>query len=378
MRSLPIFLYFVSGIVYASEWQQQELSVVAGLAQNSTQLYDSSVQSTSSAINLATTQLMEGVGVQGEFGLSHNIFDVDDYDTNPKYTGFNAAIQSRLFLSDISNLDVSFGKIKSSKVLHIKDARFQTSASPLIKIDSANGGLSWQLGSVEKLRSLKLSVYYSNEAQYEFINESLFREDQKVGLSGKFTNRVSEDTSFVASLNHTENQIAFANTQAKPDITGALVGFYTNYFGNSSLEVLIGVSNRKALGDDQGSKVFSWQVSNEIQLNDNSEFVLATKRELTGSPDPEFSDAELSDFTALLDWQIDQSWYLQTQVSASNLEFSDLNTAKSLEFKTSVNWCFNDYLSLSGYLNYQDYQGDKAQYNHSGNNVGVSLSWEVL
>lgn len=378
MRSFLLVLYLISSFTYATDWQQQEFSVEASLAQNSTDFYQSSIKSTVLGSHLDTVQLFEGMGLRANIDLKHQIFNTDFDSDRESFTSFGGSLESRLFLSDISNVDFSLAKSKTADVLGIKDARFQNSSSPLMEIEKSNAALSWQLGSVEKLRSLRIGVSYSDEAQYELNSTSLFRNDKRASISGKFTNRVSEDTSFVASVNHTDNEIVFAASQSTPQITGALLGFYTNYFGNSALEVLIGVSNRKAFDNDDGADVLSWQINNQIDLTDNSNFELSTKRELTGSPDPEFTDATLSDFSALMTWQLSENWRWNSQLTASKLEFSNGTSAQSLDLLNSVNWRFNDYLSVSGFVLIQDYEGDKQAFNHSGNNVGLSVFWELL
>lgn len=378
MRSLVILLMLISGSSQASDWKEQDLSVVASVTQNSTDFYFDRIAATNLAAQISSTQLYEGVGISGDFRLSQSLLsgiNTGNKDSLSK-TNYGLNLGTRLFLSPVSNVDAAFSVAQTTKVLNLKDARFQSSESPLITSDKSVASLAWQVGSVAELRSLSLQFRHLTEFQDLAIGNTLFRNDTKSDVGLTFTNRISEDTNLVVNLNHSINSIEFNTVENKPKITDALFGFLTDYFGNSSLEVLIGLSNRNSVQGEASADVLSWQLNNFVALSETSRLTLSTKRQLTSSPDPTYLDAQLSDLSINFEWQFLENWHLESTFQIAQLSFVDDTVADSNEFTNTVHWQINDYLTMSGSASYQDYDGDRDEFVHSGVNAQLSISWE--
>lgn len=376
MRSLVVFsLFLFSGMSLANDWQQQDFSVEASLAQNSTKFYQSRINQTALRSRIHTVQLYDGFGISGSLAASLERFAGLEGEQQSEFS-YDAGLGSRLFLSPISSVDVAASFSDRYQILSVDEARYQSSDSPLVNSEQRTVVASWQLGSATQLRSLNLTFRHRNDEKTSAVSSRLFKSEQSNDLGARFTNRISEDTNLVINVGHSQYDLGFQSGTKKPDITDALVGFATDYFGNSSLEVLVGISKRSETERQASSDVFSWQLINVLSLSESSSLQISTKRQLTSSPNPVFLDAQLSDLEVDFDWRFLEDWSVTAQMQVANLEFGDGSTADMLALRTNLGWRLNEYLTLSSYVKYEDFDGEQTRFIHAGTNAGMSISWE--
>lgn len=378
MRSLVVLSVFLfSGLSLANDWQQQDFSVEASLTQNSTKYYQTRVNQSALHGRAQTLQLFDGFALKGKLGLTYDNFSGLDGDQEQQSEfSYNGSLASRLFLSPVSNVDISASYSNRYQILSVDEARYQSSDSPVVNSQQRVIVTSWQLGSVAQLRSLNLSVRHREDEKTSAVSNRLFKSEQSNDFSARFTNRVSEDTNLVINLGHSQYDLGFQSGTKQPDITDALVGFITDYFGNSSLEILVGISKRSETDRQASSDVFSWQLINVLSLSESSALTLSTKRQLTSSPNPVFLDAQLSDLEIDFGWRFLDNWSFKALAQVTNLEFGDGSNADMSAVKTELGWRINEYLRVGSFIKYEDFDGEQTRFIHSGLNAGINLSWE--
>ncbi|GAA0302628.1 hypothetical protein GCM10009128_22420 [Psychrosphaera haliotis] len=388
MRTLSIisFIYIVGSFNgYAStKWSQQEFAVIASLAQNSTEIYQDSISETNLATNIAITKLFEGVGLKGNVVISSADFSESSESINvSSKVDYNVALESRLFISSLVDIDLSLSKSDTLGATSLEKARFQNQFSNVVQSLRDQQSVIVSIGSAAKNRSLVLSAQRRARTEYLYDVDQLFKDETIVSGYLIYSDRFSEDSHFLFRVGQyvTESEFNQQSQQAIDtvlDVTNTYVGMKTSYLGNSQLSILIGNSHQFAESNSQESDLFSWSITNKLNITENVQFDLGTSRKISGSPDPEFQSVELTGYEMTFAWKVSQNVRLVTDANYQDYQFEAGTTASSLDVKQSLFWQLSDHLSVNSSVSYQDFDGSRSALVHDGLNWSVGINWELF
>ncbi|MUH72995.1 hypothetical protein [Psychrosphaera haliotis] len=388
MRTLSIisFIYIVGSFNgYAStKWSQQEFAVIASLAQNSTEIYQDSISETNLATNIAITKLFEGVGLKGNVVISSTDFSESSESINvSSKVDYDIALESRLFISSLVDIDLSLSKSDTLGATSLEKARFQNQFSNVVQSLRDQQSVIVSIGSAAKNRSLVLSAQRKAKTEYLYDIDQLFKDETIVSGYLLYSDRFSEDSHFLFRVGHYVNESEF-NQQSQQafdtvlDVTNTYIGMKTSYLGNSQLSVLIGNSHQFAESSSQESDLFSWSITNKLNITENVQFDLGTSRKISGSPDPAFQSVELTGYEMTFAWKVSQNVRLVTDANYQDYQFEGGTTASSLDVKQSLFWQLSDHLSVNSSVSYQDFDGSRKALVHDGLNWSVGINWELF
>lgn len=388
MRTLSIisFIYIVGSFNghASTKWSQQEFAVTATLAQNSTEIYQDSISETNLAANVAITKLFEGVGLKGNLAISSADFSKssESINVNSK-VDYNAELESRLFISSLIDVDLRLNKSDVLGPTSLEKARFQNKLSNVVQTLSDQQGITVSIGSAAKNRSLELSAQRRSRTEYLYDVDQLFKDETIISGYLLYSDRFSEDSHFLFRVGQyvTENEFNQQSQQAFDSdlkVTNTYVGMKTSYLGNSQLSILIGNSHQFAESNSQESDLFSWSVTNKLNITENVQFNLGTSRKISGSPDPEFKSVELTGYEMTFAWAVSQNVRLVTNANYQDYQFEAGTTASSLDVKQSLFWQLSDHLSVNSSVSYQDFDGSRNALVHDGINWSVGINWELF
>lgn len=388
MRTLSIisFIYIVGSFNgYAStKWSQQEFAVIASLAQNSTEIYQDSISETNLATNIAITKLFEGVGLKGNVVISSADFSESSESINvSSKVDYDVALESRLFISSLVDIDLSLSKSDTLGATSLEKARFQNQFSNVVQSLRDQQSVIVSIGSAAKNRSLVLSAQRRARTEYLYDVDQLFKDETIVSGYLIYSDRFSEDSHFLFRVGQYETESEF-NQQSQQtfdtvlDVTNTYVGMKTSYLGNSQLSILIGNSHQFAESNSQESDLFSWSITNKLNITENVQFDLGTSRRISGSPDPAFQSVELTGYEMTFAWKVSQNVRLVTDANYQDYQFEAGTTASSLDVKQSLFWQLSDHLSVNSAVSYQDFDGSRSALVHDGLNWSVGINWELF
>ncbi len=388
MRTLSIisFIYIVGSFNgYAStKWSQQEFAVIASLAQNSTEIYQDSISETNLATNIAITKLFEGVGLKGNVVISSADFSESSESINvSSKLDYDVALESRLFISSLVDIDLSLSKSDTLGATSLEKARFQNQFSNVVQSLRDQQSVIVSIGSAAKNRSLVLSAQRRARTEYLYDVDQLFKDETIVSGYLIYSDRFSEDSHFLFRVGQYETESEF-NQQSQQtfdtvlDVTNTYVGMKTSYLGNSQLSILIGNSHQFAESNSQESDLFSWSITNKLNITENVQFDLGTSRRISGSPDPAFQSVELTGYEMTFAWKVSQNVRLVTDANYQDYQFEAGTTASSLDVKQSLFWQLSDHLSVNSSVSYQDFDGSRSALVHDGLNWSVGINWELF
>ena len=388
MRTLSIisFIYIVGSFNgYAStKWSQQEFAVIATLAQNSTEIYQESISETNLATNIAITKLFEGVGLKGNVVISSADFSESSENISvSSKVDYDVALESRLFINSLVDIDLSLSKSDTLGATSLEKARFQNQFSNVVQRLRDQQSVIVSIGSAAKNRSLVLSAQRSARTEYLYDVDQLFKDETIVSGYLIYSDRFSEDSHFLFRVGQYETESEF-NQQSQQtfdtvlDVTNTYVGMKTSYLGNSQLSILIGNSHQFAESNSQESDLFSWSITNKLNITENVQFDLGTSRRISGSPDPAFQSVELTGYEMTFAWKVSQNVRLVTDANYQDYQFEAGTTASSLDVKQSLFWQLSDHLSVNYSVSYQDFDGSRSALVHDGLNWSVGINWELF
>jgi len=388
VRTLSIisFIYIVGSFNgYAStKWSQQEFAVIASLAQNSTEIYQDSISETNLATNIAITKLFEGVGLKGNVVISSADFSESSESINvSSKLDYDVALESRLFISSLVDIDLSLSKSDTLGATSLEKARFQNQFSNVVQSLRDQQSVIVSIGSAAKNRSLVLSAQRRARTEYLYDVDQLFKDETIVSGYLIYSDRFSEDSHFLFRVGQYETESEF-NQQSQQtfdtvlDVTNTYVGMKTSYLGNSQLSILIGNSHQFAESNSQESDLFSWSITNKLNITENVQFDLGTSRRISGSPDPAFQSVELTGYEMTFAWKVSQNVRLVTDANYQDYQFEAGTTASSLDVKQSLFWQLSDHLSVNSSVSYQDFDGSRSALVHDGLNWSVGINWELF
>ena len=388
MRTLSIisFIYIVGSFNgYAStKWSQQEFAVIATLAQNSTEIYQESISETNLATNIAITKLFEGVGLKGNVVISSADFSESSENISvSSKVDYDVALESRLFINSLVDIDLSLSKSDTLGATSLEKARFQNQFSNVVQRLRDQQSVIVSIGSAAKNRSLVLSAQRSARTEYLYDVDQLFKDETIVSGYLIYSDRFSEDSHFLFRVGQyvTESEFNQQSQQAFDtvlDVTNTYVGMKTSYLGNSQLSILIGNSHQFAESNSQESDLFSWSITNKLNITENVQFDLGTSRRISGSPDPAFQSVELTGYEMTFAWKVSQNVRLVTDANYQDYQFEAGTTASSLDVKQSLFWQLSDHLSVNSSVSYQDFDGSRSALVHDGLNWSVGINWELF
>lgn len=388
MRTLSIisFIYIVGSFNgYAStKWSQQEFAVIATLAQNSTEIYQESISETNLATNIAITKLFEGVGLKGNVVISSADFSESSENISvSSKVDYDVALESRLFINSLVDIDLSLSKSDTLGATSLEKARFQNQFSNVVQRLRDQQSVIVSIGSAAKNRSLVLSAQRSARTEYLYDVDQLFKDETIVSGYLIYSDRFSEDSHFLFRVGQyvTESEFNQQSQQAFDtvlDVTNTYVGMKTSYLGNSQLSILIGNSHQFAESNSQESDLFSWSITNKLNITENVQFDLGTSRRISGSPDPAFQSVELTGYEMTFAWKVSQNVRLVTDANYQDYQFEAGTSASSLDVKQSLFWQLSDHLSVNSSVSYQDFDGSRSALVHDGLNWSVGINWELF
>lgn len=363
-----------------AEWDQQAFSVEASLTQKSTKLQNSQLYISSIDSELYWLKMFEGFAIRLNANAANNHF-IDDVNTtgstNHNYSSFSGRFASRLFLGPVSNLDLELVASNRYEASDFNLVRFLPESRSITHSNEKLMSVKWHIGSADESRTLDVGVdVVDNKYAFRLYEES-FKEFGANKLALDYSDQISEDTHWLFSYGLLDAENQFVDVLKVQNVNNVLIGFTTAYFGNSRLRVLIGNSHQKNKDDQSEKDSLSWVAENTLAISEDLEFRLTTKREFNTSPDPSFSSSLVSDFSALLTWQISHEVRLDSNISYKLYDFSGLKEADLLSWSNNLEWWPLEQLAISLTLNLQKFDGSQQAYKHDGINAGANVTWEV-
>lgn len=367
-----LFVWFCSCFVQAN-WDKQDSSTSLACSYQSTSLPNEEISQYNCGVNVSSTKLFNGFGLRANGNYQPTRFTDINTDT---YHNYGVSIDSRLFLSSVTNFDIGISTADSTAVGNLQNTRFESSNDILIDQNSHSANAAFDFGKDTQLHRFTINYGFADSEQVYTESNRLFRANQAHSLSFDYSRRWTEDTHFRFNLNSLNNHVESANFQQDLSVVNALLGFSTRYLGNSQLEVLLGNSRQLEKDNRAGRNSFSWQVNNSLSLSDAVQLTLSTQKQITTTSEVAFNSSETQNHRIAFNWRVADNINYQLSLHQQRQKFTVNRYADSYNANNIIRIKVLDQVELITSITWQKLSGSDNYVSHGGINAGIQLRWQ--